>query len=60
VALFGGLALGVTVGVGFKILFLAAWKLTFSCLPLDEDVELSAPAASCLPEHCHAPALIMD
>ena len=51
----------VTVGVGFKTLFLASWKLDFSCLSSDEDVELSAPAAPCPPGRCHAPALmIMD
>jgi hypothetical protein len=49
------------VGVGFKTLILAAWKPVFSSLPLDEDVELSAPSAPCLPGCCHAPTLmIMD
>jgi len=26
-------------------------------LPSDQDVELSAPPAPCLPAHCHAPAM---
>jgi hypothetical protein len=42
--------------MGFKALFLAVWKLVFSCLPLDENVELSVLAAPYLPGHCHAPA----
>jgi hypothetical protein len=33
------------MGVVFKTFFLAAWKLVFSFLPLEEDVEFSAPAA---------------
>jgi hypothetical protein len=37
----------------FKTLVLAAWK------PSDEDVELSAPPAPCLPGCCHA-LMIMD
>jgi hypothetical protein len=49
------------VGVGFKTLVLAAQKPVFSCLPLDEDVELSAPPAPYLPGFSHGPALmIMD
>ena len=49
------------VGVGFKTLVLAAWKPVSSCLPLEQDVGLSAPSTPCLPGHCHAPALmIMD
>jgi hypothetical protein len=51
----------VTVGIGFKTLVLAAWKLVFSCLPSDEDVELSVLPAPRLPGCCHAPTLmIMD
>jgi hypothetical protein len=51
----------VTVGVGFKTLFLAAWRPVFSYLLLDEDVELSASPATSLPGCCHVPALmIMD
>ena len=34
----------VTVGMGFKTLILAAWKSVFSWLPLEQDVELSAPS----------------
>jgi hypothetical protein len=34
-------------GVGFETLLLAAWKLVF-CLPLEQDVELSAPLAMLL------------
>ena len=50
----------VTVGVGFKTLILAAWKLVF-CLPLVEDVELSAfPVPPHLCGLCHVPVLIMD
>ena len=68
-ALFGAVALleqvwpswsrCVTVGVGFKTLILAAWKPVFSLQPLDKDVELSALPAPCLPEHCHAPTLMV-
>jgi hypothetical protein len=46
-------------GCGLKILVLAAWKPVFSCLPLDEDVELSAPPAPYLPGHSHDPALMI-
>ena len=37
----------VTVGMGFEtlLLLLATWKTVCSWLPLDEDVELSAPPA---------------
>jgi hypothetical protein len=45
---------GVTVGMGFRTLVLAAWKAVFFCLPLKQDVELSAPPAPCLPGCCHA------
>jgi hypothetical protein len=48
------------MGVGFKTLVLAAWKPIFYW-PSDEDVELSAPPAPCLPGRFHALALmIMD
>ena len=48
----------VIVCVGFKTLVLAAWVF---CLPSEQDVELSAPLAPCLPGHCHVLALmIMD
>jgi hypothetical protein len=37
-----------------------AWALTVVfCLPLDEDVERSAPPAPCLPGCCHAPNLMI-
>jgi hypothetical protein len=42
------------VGAGIEAILLAAWKPIFSFLPLDEDVDLSAPPASLLPGHCHA------
>jgi hypothetical protein len=61
-ALLGGVVLWnrcVTVGVGFNTLVLAAWKPVF-CLPLEQDIEFLAPPAPCLPEHCHAPTLIMN
>jgi hypothetical protein len=51
-----GLA-GVSVslwGMGFETLLLAVWKSVFSFLPLEQDVELSAPPAPCLPGYCHA------
>jgi hypothetical protein len=48
----------VKVGMGFRILILAAWKSAFK-YPSDEDVELSALPASCLRGHCHA-LKIMD
>jgi hypothetical protein len=44
----------VTVGVGFEALLLAACKTVFSFLPSEQDVELSAPPAPCLPGGCHA------
>ena len=51
----------VIVGMGFKTLILGPWKPVFSFLPLEQDVELSAPPTPCLPRCCHAPALmIMD
>jgi hypothetical protein len=51
----------VTVGMGFKTLVLAAWKPVFSCLPSEQDIEISAPSEPCLHGHYHAPALmIMD
>jgi hypothetical protein len=34
-------------------------KTVFSCLPLKQGVELSAPPVPCLPGHSHAPALII-
>jgi hypothetical protein len=37
------------VGIGFKTLILAAYRSVFSCLPLDEDVDLSALPAPRLP-----------
>jgi hypothetical protein len=40
---------------------LAAWKTVFSCLPLEQDVEFSAPPAPRLLGCCHDPAMmIMD
>jgi hypothetical protein len=49
------------VGLGFKILTLAAWKSIFSYQLSDEDIELSALPIPCLPGHFHAPTLmIMD
>jgi hypothetical protein len=50
----------VTVGVGFKTLFLATWKQV-SNQSSDEDVDLSAPPAPYLLGHCHVLGLmIMD
>jgi len=47
--------------VGFETLLLADWKAVFSCLPSEEDVELSAPPAPFLPGLCHTLTLmIMD
>ena len=45
-------------GVGFETFLLAIRKPVFSCLLLEQDVELSAPAP-CLPRRCHAPALMI-
>jgi hypothetical protein len=46
---------------GHKTLILVAWKSVFHEQPLDEDVELSAPPAPCLPGCCHASTLmVMD
>ena len=45
----------------FETLLLEAHEPVFSCLPSEQDLELSAPPVSCLPGHCHVPALmIMD
>jgi hypothetical protein len=46
--------------MSFKTLLLAAWKSVFHEQPSDEDVELSVPAASCLPGCSNASALITD
>lgn len=45
----------VTSGAGLETLFLDAWKIVFSWLPSDQDVQLVAPCpARCLPIHsCH-------
>jgi len=57
---YGLVGVGVTLleevcgGMGFETLLLAAWKPVFSCLPLEQDVELLAPPAPCLPGCCHA------
>jgi hypothetical protein len=49
------------VGVGFNIFVLSVWKSVFHHQPSDEDEELSAPPAPCLPGCCHVPTLmIMD
>jgi hypothetical protein len=40
------------VGVGFETLTLALQEPVFSCLPLDQDVELLAPPGPCLPCSC--------
>ena len=48
-------------GCEYKILTLVAWKSVFHYQPLDENIELSAPPAPCLPRCCHVPTLmIMD
>jgi hypothetical protein len=67
VALLGGVALleymwhhwrnCLYVGVGFETHLLLKWKKICSWLPLNEDVELSAPVALCLHGHCHASCL---
>ena len=43
----------------FKTLLLAAWKTVFSYWSSDENVELSAPPAPCLPGHCYVPTLVI-
>jgi hypothetical protein len=65
---YGLVGIGVTwlewvchCGCGYKILILVAWMSVLHWQPLDEDIELSAPPALCLPGYCHAPTLmIMD
>jgi hypothetical protein len=37
-----------------ETLLLTTWEAAFSCLPLEQDEELSAPPLSCLPGCCHA------
>jgi hypothetical protein len=54
-----GTAFSVTLGMGFKTLVLAAWKLVFSCLPSEQDVQCSALHRPGLPKCCHAPALMI-
>jgi hypothetical protein len=44
-------------GVGFETLLLATWKSVFC---LEQDVELSASPAPCLPGCCHVPSMRMD
>ena len=46
-------------GCGFKTLILAAYKPVFCQQPSDEDVELLASPAPCLPGCCHIPALMI-
>jgi hypothetical protein len=47
--------------VGFETLLLAMWETVYFWLPLEEDVELSAPPISSLSRYCHPPTLmIMD
>jgi hypothetical protein len=43
----------------FKTLLLTKWESVFCEQPSDEDVELSAPPALCLPGHCHVPTLMI-
>jgi hypothetical protein len=43
----------VIVEVGFETFLLASWKSIFQ-LPLEQEAELSATPAPCLPGHCHA------
>jgi len=53
---------GLVGGMGIETLLLTIWETVCSWLPLDEDVELSAPfPAPCLPGSCYSPTLmIMD
>ena len=56
VLLLGGVALleeARHLGVGFEALPNAEDSVS-SCLQLDQDAELSASPAPCLPGHCHA------
>jgi hypothetical protein len=55
----GPVGVGVSLGVGFKTLTLAAWKPVFCQQPSDEDVELLAPPVPSLPGCCQAPALMI-
>ena len=46
------------MGVGFETLLAAAWKtIVCSYLPLEQDVEFSAPPVQCLLRCCHASCL---
>ena len=49
----------VTVVMGFKTFILAARKPVFSCLPLEENIELSAPPTLCPSGLCYAFSLIL-
>jgi hypothetical protein len=42
---------------GIENLLLATWEIALFCLPLEQDVELSAPPAPYLPGCCHASLL---
>ena len=44
-------------GMGFETLLLTMWDPVFYCLPSEQDVELSAPLAPCLPGCSHASCL---
>ena len=56
---YGLVGVGVSLGMGFKPLILAAWKSVFHYLPSDKDVELSALPAPGLPRCCPVPTLMM-
>jgi hypothetical protein len=49
----------VTMGVSFETLLLAAWKTVFSWLPLDQDIELSAPSPYTCLDTAMLPALML-
>ena len=45
--------------VGFETFLLTMWEPVLSCLPLEQDIELSAPPVPCLPGCYHSPALMI-
>ena len=44
---------------GIENLLLATWEIALFCLPLEQDVELSAPPVPSLPGCCQDPALMI-
>jgi hypothetical protein len=48
------------MGMGFKTLLLTMWESVVSYLPVDLDLELSAPPAACMHGSCLTPSHLFD